>query len=476
MHLVRLSPLMLLLGLAFFPPSALARQDKDPVDSKPSGYYSISNLKTNPIGNDKLDEVKPKIVAFAQYQADVISWPRRYTLLQDPVAKLNNNQYLEGSDGILNELDRHILVPSPQTKLGSGSANYVRELGQALDDSLKEVILKNPDRVIRVNATRMLAIACKSGAHAHYPTVTALLANPTIRVGEADVAIPAEVKYYALQAAGNLLAAYNLASFNPVQDGYNNRQHSIDDDAVVKLLAAVEKAVVDPMSLLNVQAEDAKTPETRAVAAYFRRQAVRALAQCRYSAFPEKNPTQFPSVVLARIAVSDPSLGISPRADEIAEAVIGICNMDPPSRAAERTPYGVGMADVLATAMVTYGSDRSANPPDKVVAWRGYAVRMREAFSKWRVRFDGAVLPIKLTSNSFDPDRAGAFNPDIVPLVAKTYDRAKTAILDPIIAGNRPQLESMRTFLLQEVRKGMENDPTITLFTNPKLAVPRKKV
>jgi len=55
-------------------------------------------------------------------------------------------------------------------------------------------------------------------------------------------------------------------------------------------------------------------------------------------------------------------------------------------------------------------------------------------------------------------------------------DRGIDRILDPVAAGNRPQIDSLRTFILQEARKGTEKDTAIVIYAEPKMAVPRKTI
>src|SRR5262249_42969035 len=161
--------------------------------------------------------------------------------------------------------------------------DYIREFGAALDTALKDVIEKNPDaRIIRVNATRMLAAACRSGATAHYPTVLGLLTNPTT---------PPEVKYYALQAAGNLLAAYDVNNYPP-------RAHTAKPKEVAPLIAALQDAILKPETVLPTPGGTVP-PDQVAVRAFFRRHAVRALAQVRFAEFKVPDgPTLFPAYTL----------------------------------------------------------------------------------------------------------------------------------------------------------------------------------
>jgi hypothetical protein len=483
---VRLASLTLLVGLGFALASTSApgrqdpKDDTDPVYKKSSyRYSSVSTYKNEGIPAGKLDDAKAAFVKYAQYNVDVVSWAKRYALLQDMTANVQPDQTI---DAILADLEKHLLIPVPGNRVGKESADFVRELGKALDDALKDVILKHPDRVVRVNAARLLAVACKSGAWAHYPTVLMLISQSEVRVKE-DVQVPIlpEVKYYALQAAGNLLAAHELAAYQ-IDKGYDNRAHSGEPDAVGALILALEKAVLDPGSLIGIPPKMGGTPgdipeDQKAVVIFFRRQALKALAQVRSSTLPGPNKTTIhPVMTLARFAVADKSLVLPPRADEVAEAVVGLANMDPPSRASERNVYAVGIAEVISTGVMTFGGEAVANQPDKAIPWKGGAVRMLEGLNRWRARFQPTLLPVVLNDPSFDPEKDTRFNAqNVPPIIQATYVQSRTRILDPIAFKTaKTDVEEMRKFVLQETRKGTDKEATITLFENPKLTVPRK--
>lgn len=478
MFAVRLTSLVILVGLGYaVVPEASGKQDpkdeKDPVDRKPTGYFDVKRYKTEGIPDAKLKEAKAKFAMFAKYNSEAIAWPRRYALLQDMTATLQPTQTI---DGILNELEGHIFVPVPGNRVGKEQSTYIREMGKALDDELKELILKHPDRIVRINAARMLSVACKSGAWAHYPTVTALISQSEIRVNDVALPVIPEVRYYALQAAGNLLAAHELAAFQP--DGYDNRNHSGEPEAVGALIQALETAVLDPGKMIGMPPAKADIPaEQKAVLIFFRRQAIKSLGQVRFAAFTIVNKgTLHPSITLARVAVSDKTLVVPPRADEVAEAVIGIGNMDPPARASERNLYAGGIGEVVATGVLTYGGDSVVNPPDKAIAWKGGAARMLDSLNRWRARFQPALLPKLLNDPNFDPERNSAFNAqNIPPTIQAVYAQSKLRILDPIaFKSGKIDVEEMRKFVAQDMRKATAMDPTITLFENPKLTVPRK--
>src|SRR5262249_5990841 len=134
-------------------------------------------------------------------------------------------------------------------------------------------------------------------------------------------------KYYTLQAAGNLLSAYDVTE-------YKIRKHSGDAKQVGELVRAVEECVVNPTALVAaIPAGKAAevTPDQAAVIAYVRRQAIRSLGQVRSVSLPgpDGKTLIYPAYALVRVCLSDPTLGPAPSPSECAEAVIGLCNMAP---------------------------------------------------------------------------------------------------------------------------------------------------
>jgi hypothetical protein len=334
-------------------------------------------------------------------------------------------------------------IPTPD------EADYIRELGAALDAALKDVIEKNPERIVQVNATRMLAAACRSGAHAHYPTVIGLLTNPATRP---------EVKYYALQAAGNLLAAYDV-------NEYGKRAHSNKPKEVAPLIAALQDAILKPETILPTPG-GAVPPDQLQVRAFFRRHAVRALAQARFAEFkvPE-GPTLYPAFTLAQVAVSDPALVPAPNDAEVAEAVIGICNMTPP-RGQAAIPYAYAMADAVASGIITFATPRAARPDDKTLPWKGTAARMNDALKLWGALFDA----------NYNPAKPNATNLGLAPKpVAELVDQADKRVLSPIVEGSgKVDVNGLRQF---RDDKSMRGDPKWTLapfVSDPKLVLPKK--
>lgn len=446
--------LLVAAGFALLPngPVATARQPaKDEFPKKSPNYNDVSTFKAAPgITPAEMKRAKDAFAGFAQYNAEYIALPRLYTAPQEfaPVTS-KTGEPIATTDSLIGELYRHILVPVPGSQVKPANADYIRELGAALDGALKDVINNNGERVVRVNAARMLATACRSGAAAHYPTVTALVSNANT---------PPEVKYYAFQAAANLLAAYDI-------NDYRTRAHSGKANEVGDLIAALQDAIVRPNAILAAPAP--LPPDQLQVVGFIRRQAVRALAQVRYSDKVPGGASLYPAFTLARVAVSDPAIVPAPGPSEIADAVMGICNMSPPTAppgAAE--PYAYAMADAVATGVVAFATPRSRNRDDKSVAWRGTAAKLSEALKAWRGPFDPG----------FNPAAPTAFVPAAVPAVVNVVvAEAERQVLTPMdgTAGkiNVDGLTKYRDGVLRADKKW-----TLAPFRdNPKLVLPNSK-
>lgn len=350
-------------------------------DDLPKAPPSISGFKDAP-GDQK---AKDAFFAFAKYNAEYIAHPKVYSIPQEFIPPASKTGPVLTTDQLIAEMNTRILVPVPVSQVGPvgpDQADYIRELGLALDTELKNVIERSATPIVRVNAMRMLSAACRSGATAHYPTVTALIVNPNT---------PPEVKYYAFQAAGNLLAAYDL-------NDYVSRKHSNKPKEVSDLIAALQNSITKPNAIVPAPAGGvALSPEQADVVAFIRRQAVKALAQVRFAEKVPGGPELYPAFTLAQIAVSDPAIVPPPTETEVAEAVIGLCNMLPP-RGPDREPYSVAIADAVATGITTFATRRAAAPLDKSLAWRNYGSRLSDALKAWKPLYDPGFNPAKPTA------------------------------------------------------------------------------
>lgn len=454
---IRISCWTLLAAAGFalvYEPVGAQQPSKDDLPQKTSKYNEVSSFKAAPvIAPEDLPKAKAAFEALAKYNAEYISHPKVYSAPKEfnpPSSKFGET--VATTDKILDELNRHILVPLPGSRVGKNNADYIRELGIALDAAIKEVIENNGERIVRLNATRMLAVACRSGATAHYPTVTGLISNPNT---------PPEVKHYAMKAAENLLAAYDL-------NDYRSRKHSAGPKEVGELISALQDAILKPSSILPTPAGaegklEALSPDQQQVLAFIRRQAVRSLAQVRFAEFKGADGKKlYPAVTLARVAMSDPALVPPPNSAEAAEAVIGILNMTPPHGRASK-PYAYAMCDAVAAGLATFATPRAANPADKTQAWRGTAARMADAFKVWRALFD----------QNFDPVKPTAYVAELVPKpVNDLLSDAERRILTPM-EGAIPKIDvdGIRRF-----RSNLRADKEWTLspfLDNPTVTLPK---
>jgi hypothetical protein len=322
-----------------------------------------------------------------------------------------------GSDKVMDEalrdLEIHLLVPVPGKPVLIDQVNYIEDFGAAIDQAVVTVLTGKgvPPPVIRINAARMLALAARTGSPAHAKTVTALLTNQLFKgkVGK-PAETPPDVLYWALKAAENLLSAPDpLALGTP-----NPARHTIKDADLVPLVQALNDIVLkNPKGLAEKAAElkpqvavkppptpgapkgeatletgngpkppavdpNALTAEQVALVRFFRRQAVRALAELRFDTVAEGTPNELrPGFTLAKVAASDASLNPPPTAAEVGEAVIGLCRVNPsfnldPDALLHLIAYGTG----------SFFTPKAENPDDKSIPWKAYAAQVNAAYAQ----------------------------------------------------------------------------------------------
>ncbi|MFO0798662.1 MAG: hypothetical protein U0804_14400 [Gemmataceae bacterium] len=447
---------------------------------KTGQYLEVASFKSQGgVLKGEVAKAKTAFEVFAKYHAEYVANPVTHTAPQDfrPEPPPPNSPLTV--DGLINEIYRHLIVPSPvvplhptpgqpnlstatarDTEMIAKEAEYIREFGAALDKALGDVVKQSNERVVRVGATRMLAAACRSGASAHWPTVTELLTAPNM---------DPEVRYYALQAAGNLLSAYDI-------NDYRSRRHAADSKTVGALVVAVQNCVLKPDALLPlIDVPDGKgsvrkvlPPDQVPVHQFIRRQAVRALGQVRFSEFDsEKGKTLYPAHTLALVALSKVTVETfsvsgekveivtAPKnlvgdANDAGEAVLGILNMAPPRGGAAAKQYAAPMADVIATGVITWVGPRATDPASKALPWRGTAQRLDEGLKTWQGLFD-------VNWNPSQP----AIRPELVPASAKDVAKAVTDnVITPLgSATGTVNLTGLQTFQRDVLRKTKDITP-----------------
>ncbi|MBA4187823.1 MAG: hypothetical protein C0467_07375 [Planctomycetaceae bacterium] len=435
---------------------------------QPTGFNLISERRDQRgIAKEELKTAQGQFQNFAKYYADVISHPLVHKAAQDPGLKVDaTGRDIPTVDGIIKSLDRFILEPNasvrtasdnPNPKVNIHNADYIRELGFALDAALKPIVETHPERVVRINAARLYAAVCSSGANAHWPTVTAWVSNPNT---------PTEIKYYALQAAANLLEAGDVFDYKGRRHAFDENPRSGAEKKIGQLIAAVQDCVVNPNAIIAIpdgKVENA-TPDQLAVVGFVRKQAIKTLGRVRFVEVPGPAGVMiYPAFTLVRVCMSDPALVPAPAPAECAEAIIGLCNMAPSRNTTPLKGFNAdAVAEAITTGLITFAGPRASNPLDRSLPWRGYAMRMADAFKAWRPLFDPLYDPTQPTK--FD---AGTVPKDISDLIT----RAQTAVLVPIekvdVSGKpdlaaRVDIEGLKAFLKQLQSKPKRSGLLIT--------------
>jgi hypothetical protein len=431
-------------GFALFSQTASAQDPPLPKKNSQAVTDVTALRDQRGITKEELPKAREAFKAFAKYYAEVVQHPAVWKASQefkiDPILAAQIPT-IDGPNGILRDLDRFILDPVVGgNKVGADQAVYIRELGAALDEALRPLIETHPERIVRINAARVLAHVARSGAPAYFTTITRLLGNANT---------PTEVKYYLFHAAA---AALNAADPYDIKV----RKHANDPKMVGSLIQVLEKCVTTPSHLvtgLPAKAEDI-TPDQLAVIGLVRRQAVRALGQVKFASYPAPGGgTLYPAHTLVRVAMSDPNLPPAPGPAEAAEAAIGICNMAPVVEltkggfASLKAPNGYN-ADVaveaVLTALVNFAGPRAANPFDRSVAWRSYAARLAEALRDWRPLFDPDYDPVtrKFEARLVPPLVEETYK-WVVPNILARMDKVDSAG-KPDVAGSKVEIELLK--------------------------------
>jgi hypothetical protein len=414
-------------------PDARGQQDPPWPPKKPDAAIPVmtkykDRLRGGIKAPEELKEVRQAFSQYAKYYGEIIAHPAVYKASQDLIKVDPNMKTIDtGDNGILREIDRFTLVPVPGGVRASidigGNAepgDYIREMGAAFDVVLKNLIENHQERIVRINAARVLAHVARTGAIAYWKTVTALIADPKTAT---------EIKYYMLHAAAALLSTVPA-------DDMKMRKHGADAATVAALVRAIDDCINKPELILpgfkpGTPGSDDQLP----VIGMVRRQAVRALAQVKFARLPNpggQTPYLYPAYTLVRVAMSDPALNPPPSPGECAEAVIGICRMAPVewdntgnTAVLIKEKYNADLAvEAVIQGLVTFAAPKVVNPNDNSLPWRQYALRIADAIMNWR--------PL------FDPDAAfpqpGKFNDKLVP----------------------PSVEEMAKFVIPKVLAPME--------------------
>ena len=316
----------------------------------------------------------------------------------------------EDFQNVLNELTSQLLIPTPDNRIDRMQLvqdEYVTQFGVALDEAIGTVLRKpSVPSVVRANTGRLLAEAAKSGAPALGKSIQALLDNTFYTEAGKPADTPPEVLLYALQAAGNLLAAYDIR----VQNSPAASRHTLPEDDLMKLIATLQKYATDgPTKELKVyvqspdgsgQALDlnakvaapdpakkapaaALLPEQVAVIRYYRRAAIKALANCRFAVVGGRGGAADvrPALALARVCVDDRTLPIPVTPAEALEAVVGLAGMEP-NPSLDLPTYALA----LGTGLRRLAGPKAASLEDTTLPAKIAGMRLTSAFNSLAAR------------------------------------------------------------------------------------------
>ena len=285
-------------GFALINRAASAQDSPIPVQSGEAldAMVTYKDSASRGIPTAELPAARKQFLRFAKYYGDVVQHPLVYKHLQDPSTKDPGGRTIPTFEGqgesVFTQLNRFVVEPTPRSGITKDRGDYIREFGAAFDTVLKPIINENPEKIVRINATRILAAVCKSGATAFYPTVTELLKSANT---------PTYIKYYALVAARNLLAAYDVYDYRSRRhsNGWKNVQSKgAGDKELAELVVAIQKLIEDPAAIMtyvpNFKLDEA-TPDQVEVIQFIRRQAVRRWARSASWCFRGRTATR-PSI------------------------------------------------------------------------------------------------------------------------------------------------------------------------------------
>lgn len=474
-------------GFALVAPPAAEAQDKLPKvnNAAVSEVAAWRDTARGGIPKEDLKKAREAFKAFAKYYVDMVTHPDVIKAPQElkTAGVIPPPTY----DALVTDINR--FIDPARYKGNLDPFDYLREMGNAFDALLKEKIETDPDMIVRINAARLLAHVARTGAPAHWSTVSALIADPKTPTG---------VKVWLFKAAAQLLAAPDVQEpkiRHHAQVVNANAKDAPQQNA--QALGALVKALMDCVNDpgLLVPGVSLDKPETLAedqlaVIGYVRNQAVKALAKVKFVRVPgpDGKAPLYPAYTLVRVAMSDPNLVPAPKPGEAADAVIGLCNMAPVEEQLNRSfkPVKEYSADVVVEAvtagLVTFAKPRAANAFDNTLPWRLYAAELAGALRDWGPLFDPDAEP--LVSPRFNaalvPPGVAALSREITPLLLAPMDKTDpNGKPDPAARVNIEELQRRLGELRAKPKRNtllFANVPQTTIdFPPPKKPAPSAK-
>jgi hypothetical protein len=275
-------------------------------------------------------------------------------------------------ESLMEEVNRRISWQNPRTVPNAMQLEFAQAFGKALAEEILYVYDNTDDRLVRINAARMLATIGR--------LPYAALADQYLKMIR-DNAYPMEVKRYAFEGLRNLLA---------VPDATYPNQHFIKSNPKLAEIAKELEKYINFKCAPNLPPDQAK------VIQFIRREAVRALAQFKVAVVRQQDEALAkPIMTLLRVATNDqytppaehalPGYGFDPL--ERVDAVIGICSMAPDKGLNLDTVVWL-VNDAMINLSDFQGKERAdfqKDPRNKpLVPWRWTGARLGDALIAWK--------------------------------------------------------------------------------------------
>lgn len=355
-------------------------------------YIAYNNLKygRTPVAGDAEKKVIDKVVRYHVFQLE----DPRYT---SPDGQMNN--------AVREFTDKVILAPSRPEKQDEKRRAAADEIGAVAVGHIEKLV-KNPKKIVQLNAARLLAEVGRTGYDG-----TAKLAVALIN----DEQVPDAVKFYAIQALGNLLAYVEDPAL-PDKSAFKRANRELEHESLKSLINYIAKkrdltataqlaTRPDGDGDKNDKPAPKLDPEQIDAIRYIRREAVRALANSRAHTirYQEKVVCR-PALALLRVAAND---GLVPEASlsERVDALVAFTQLYPVVRTIDRDIHLDYAAQQFALAIVDIANVQLNDPNAVVLPWKFSAARLEDGLQKWEkavkdMRLDGADLVAELTARA----------------------------------------------------------------------------
>jgi len=369
-----------LVGISTAPSAA---QIPFPNQPKSDALNALQRMKLGTINVKEKPEYTNAFADLASFAADRLVHPPFNG--EEPKGKATEN-----IETLLEEVNGWCVFPKRNNvDETNNQIDNARVFVEKMDERLQFVIKQTPKRLVKVNAARMLAmiarvpvpyIRTKETKHALVDTFLKMIRDPQY---------PDEVKLYVFQGLGNILGAVDVK--DPTQGVIQ------DPDKLAEVCKELDKIITATYPAPKVPADSPVYEDWAAVIQYIRREAVRAMAQVKYSVVRDRQrqPIARPLWTLLRVARYDPQTdpAISPAftPSERIEALIGICQMRPDDLV-NLDLVAFFVSDALLELGV-YHNDQKAqfqkNPRFKpAIAWKLYGYRLSEAMKQWKANVE----------------------------------------------------------------------------------------